>query len=142
MVIDITKKIIFSLDEAKNLLPLLVYITEKIKSDVDYLEQQLKRIENQTQDRNEEIKNQIRILTEQWHKKVERTGAKAKGLWIVDFDNGLGYFCWKYPEPDIVYFHGYDDGFTGRKVIASIQDGVINDSRISTDQSNTGLFQQ
>jgi len=35
-------------------------------------------------------------------------------LWLVDFDNGEGYYCWSYPEPAITHYHGYDDGFAGR----------------------------
>ena len=37
-----------------------------------------------------------------------------KGLWLVDFDNGNGYYCWRWPEPELAYFHGYDEGFDGR----------------------------
>ena len=42
------------------------------------------------------------------------TGCQAKGMWLVDFDTGEGYYCWHYPEPEICYFHGYDEGFRGR----------------------------
>ena len=41
-------------------------------------------------------------------------GLEAKGLWLVDFDNGEGYYCWSYPESSITHYHGYDDGFAGR----------------------------
>ncbi len=41
-------------------------------------------------------------------------GLEAKGLWLVDFDNGDGYYCWSYPEPAITHYHGYGDGFGGR----------------------------
>src|SRR5438045_3726832 len=39
---------------------------------------------------------------------------EVKGLWLVDFDSGAGYYCWHYPEPALEYFHGYDEGFPGR----------------------------
>jgi hypothetical protein len=35
----------------------------------------------------------------------------------VDFDNGVGYYCWCYPEPGITHYHGYSDGFAGRVTI-------------------------
>ena len=40
--------------------------------------------------------------------------SEIKGLWLVDFDSGAGYYCWKYPEPSLDYFHGYEEGFAGR----------------------------
>ena len=38
----------------------------------------------------------------------------APSSWLVDFDNGEGYYCWKYPEDTVGHFHGYEDGFAGR----------------------------
>ncbi len=49
-----------------------------------------------------------------WFERVEALGLQAKGLWLVDFDNGAGYYCWRWPEADLEFFHGYDDGFNGR----------------------------
>ena len=49
-----------------------------------------------------------------WVEKVSGFGVEVKGLWLVDFDSGAGYYCWKYPEPSLDYFHGYDEGFAGR----------------------------
>ena len=46
--------------------------------------------------------------------RFRRSDSQAKGLWLVDFDNGEGYYCWSYPEPAITHYHGYDDGFAGR----------------------------
>ncbi|MCB0349012.1 MAG: DUF2203 family protein, partial [Bdellovibrionales bacterium] len=30
---------------------------------------------------------------------------------------GSSYFCWKYPEEDILFSHGYLEGFTSRVAI-------------------------
>jgi hypothetical protein len=35
-------------------------------------------------------------------------------LWIEDFDAGDGYFCWKFPERQIEFWHHYNDGFSKR----------------------------
>ena len=52
-----------------------------------------------------------------WAEAVQALGAEAKGLWLVDFDAGSGYYCWKYPEAIVSHYHGYDDGFAGRMKI-------------------------
>ena len=49
-----------------------------------------------------------------WAESVMALGIQVKGLWLVDFDSGSGYYCWKHPEPALEYFHGYDEGFAGR----------------------------
>ena len=49
-----------------------------------------------------------------WAEALVRLGLEIKGLWLVDFDNGGGYYCWRYPEPALQYFHSYEDGFGGR----------------------------
>ena len=54
-----------------------------------------------------------RVVSE-WAEALMGMGIEVKGLWLVDFDNGSGYYCWSYPEPSLQYFHGYDDGFRGR----------------------------
>jgi hypothetical protein len=45
-------------------------------------------------------------------------GCLPKGIWLVDFDNGEGYYCWRYGDDQIEYFHGYSDGFSGRIAIS------------------------
>ena len=49
-----------------------------------------------------------------WAEALVRLGLEIKGLWLVDFDNGGGYYCWRYPEPALQYYHSYEDGFGGR----------------------------
>lgn len=59
-----------------------------------------------------------RQIVARWTAEIEALGGEAKGLWLVDFDAGDGYFCWKHPEPAMAHFHGYDEGFAGRVPIA------------------------
>jgi hypothetical protein len=35
-------------------------------------------------------------------------------LWLVDWDSGDGYYCWRFPEQAIGFFHTYEEGFGGR----------------------------
>ena len=54
-----------------------------------------------------------RVIGE-WAELVMQLGIDVKGIWLVDFDNGSGYYCWQHPEPALQYFHGYEEGFRGR----------------------------
>jgi hypothetical protein len=65
----------------------------------------------QLEDADAEVYQQI---VEDWAESVMALGIEVKGLWLVDFDSGGGYYCWKYPEPALEYFHGYEEGFPGR----------------------------
>jgi hypothetical protein len=49
-----------------------------------------------------------------WAQSIMDLGVEVKGLWLVDFDSGGGYYCWRHPEPALEYFHGYEEGFSGR----------------------------
>jgi regulator of sirC expression with transglutaminase-like and TPR domain len=49
-----------------------------------------------------------------WSRQIAALGAEAKGVWLVDFDSGAGYYCWRYPEERLEYFHSYEEGFAGR----------------------------
>jgi hypothetical protein len=53
-------------------------------------------------------------IVQDWADAVMSLGIEVKGLWLVDFDNGSGYYCWQHPEESLQYFHGYDEGFRGR----------------------------
>jgi hypothetical protein len=53
-------------------------------------------------------------VVEEWANQIMALGLEIKGLWLVDFDSGAGYYCWKYPEPSLGHFHGYEEGFSGR----------------------------
>jgi hypothetical protein len=57
--------------------------------------------------------DQDRVLAE-WSDEITTLGCVVKGPWLVDFDNGSGFYCWRWPEPRVEYFHGYDEGFNDR----------------------------
>jgi len=59
----------------------------------------------------------IQAVIERWAHEMEALGAEVKGVWLVDFDNGSGYYCWKWPEEVVDHFHGYEEGFGGRSRI-------------------------
>jgi regulator of sirC expression with transglutaminase-like and TPR domain len=91
---------VFTLDEARALFPQVRRITNAA---VEKFEELAEELESERQE-----------LAERWAREVRALGVEVKGLWLVDFDSGAGYYCWKYPEPGLDHFHGYEEGFTGR----------------------------
>lgn len=65
----------------------------------------------------EEVEDQIQKEIRRWTKEINGMGIEVKGLWLVDFDNGSGYYCWQRGEETLLYEHSYEDGFSGRKII-------------------------
>ena len=59
-------------------------------------------------------RSRIQHIVNGWADEVRALGVEVKGLWLVDFDNGEGYYCWKYPEDTVGHYHGYEEGFAGR----------------------------
>lgn len=94
----------FSYDEAAALLPEVRRLTEETYLKVAALSEE---VGNEAQARIDEV------VTD-WARRLIEMGIEVKGLWLVDFDNGSGYYCWRYPETGLHFFHSYEDGFRGR----------------------------
>ena len=116
----------FKLHQAQEILPLVYRVTEESAREVRYLMGCIEALPDKKSNRAFEIQDQINAIIEKWQNKLERLGAKPKGLWLADFDNGDGYFCWKFPETAILHKHGYQDGFTGRILISSNEESNEN----------------
>ncbi len=123
-IIEINRRRLFSLRDAQDLLPLVYRLTDEASRDVKKQMQCLEALPNRKSDRAIEVEAVIDAIVDRWQKKIQRLGGLPKGLWLADFDNGEGYWCWKYPETSIEHCHGYQDGFSGRRLI-SVMPGVI-----------------
>jgi hypothetical protein len=93
-------KRIFTYEEALELLPEVQRITANAASQVDGL--------------NEQAVAEAQEIIAGWADELLNLGLEVKGLWLVDFDSGSGYYCWQHPETSLQFFHDYDDGFRGR----------------------------
>jgi hypothetical protein len=111
-VIEINQKRFFTLEAARGLLPVIRRVTEKSFQDIKRLSSQLNYVKDQA--RKGDLEKEVQQAFQNWTQKISKLGCEAKGMWLVDFDTGEGYFCWHYPEPHIEYFHGYFEGFRGR----------------------------
>lgn len=107
----------FSLEEARALLPQVVALTERAFAEVQSLADTAHTYEPEDPKR-QALADTAQKVVERWAKSITELGAEVKGLWLVDFDSGDGYYCWKYPEPSLEYFHSYETGFGGRTLIA------------------------
>jgi len=105
---------VFNINEARALLPLIYHITELSQQKVKKMLNRLEAIKGQNMLLTNQIEQEISLEVEKWQNKLKRLGVTPKGMWLADFDNGSCYYCWKFPETDIRYFHGYKDGFSGR----------------------------
>lgn len=113
----------FSLKEARILLPNVRDITVRYHQKIHAMQESWKnRLQSKEGDR-KKIEGQIDIFLKEWALQLFRLGVEVKGLWLVDFDSGDGYYyCWKYNEQDIEYFHLYETGFSGRRPIELLED--------------------
>jgi len=102
LVLGSPQKKVFTLEEARSLLPKVKQITSEAVFKFARLSEA------------EETEDERQGVVGEWAREVLSLGAEIKGLWLVDFDSGAGYYCWKYPETALEYFHGYEEGFAGR----------------------------
>ena len=112
---QVTRRI-FSLDEARALLPQVKTLTADAVRRVEDLSARMQKAQ-ETDSARASIEASIEEAIREWSLAIERLGLEAKGLWLVDFDNGQGYYCWCYPEDTVSHFHEYDGGFRGRMKI-------------------------
>jgi hypothetical protein len=97
----VSKKI-FSYEDASALLPEVQRLTNEAVARADALDEATATGDD------------YQRIVQDWADAVMSLGIEVKGLWLIDFDNGSGYYCWKYPEESLQYFHGYEEGFGGR----------------------------
>jgi hypothetical protein len=106
----------FSLEEASAVLPSVREVTEKAVQACEHVVDQMQGL-SPADPEHVRLGGSLSAIVERWTAQVETLGAEVKGLWLVDFDNGEGYYCWRHPESVITHFHGYDEGFAGRMKI-------------------------
>lgn len=110
---------VFTLAEADSLLPLVRNITEQSAEELAPVKRRLNNM-LATDPRTPAVQKEYEDIIKRWVSKLERLGVVVKGLWLVDFDTGDGYLCWKYPELGIAHYHGYDEGYAGRRPLAEV----------------------
>ena len=105
-----------SLDEARELLPAVRRVTADAVQRAEVLADAIEGLEDDAPERST-LGAELKSVVDGWRGRIQEMGLEAKGLWLVDFDNGDGYYCWRYPEESLSHYHGYDEGFAGRMKI-------------------------
>jgi hypothetical protein len=106
---------IFTLEEAQALMPQVRAASEPVFSLASSLTEELAQAEEGgDEDRAEPLRERIQTLVQAWQQSMQDLGAEVKGLWLVDFDSGDGYWCWAYPEAELGHWHSYEGGFRSR----------------------------
>ena len=106
---------VFNLEEAQALMPAVKVMTEPVFQLAASLAEELTDAEEKGADaRADELRERLQMLVESWADGIRDLGADVKGLWLVDFDSGDGYWCWAYPEENLDHWHSYDGGFGSR----------------------------
>ena len=104
---------IFTYDEALNTFPLVRDLTSAAVRQIEALTSNLGSRE-ELDARREDLEEAQERIVHAWAREVTSIGCEVKGGWLVDWDSGDGYYCWRFPEPSISHFHTYDEGFAGR----------------------------
>ncbi|MHB1581739.1 MAG: DUF2203 family protein [Acidithiobacillus sp.] len=110
---------VFTLHEAEAIFPLVRFITAQAHDELtSVLESMRVSMENRAALIQHE--GHYEEIVQRWINKMERLGVVVSGLWLVDFDTGDGYLCWRYPEVALGFYHGRDQGFGQRRPLPDI----------------------
>lgn len=112
--ITINRRGVFSLSQAQQILPVIRRITLEYSAKVELLIARLEILQLTQTEIICELEKQVNELIQIWNDKIRKLGAIPRGLWAVDLDSGSGYFSWKHPETDLLYWHGYNESYNDR----------------------------
>lgn len=133
-VFEFNRHSVLDFARASQLLPLVYKITVDADQELQNLTSKLQqqKLNYKTQEV-AETEDQIQKLVGRWESKILKLGLEPKGIWLVDFDAGNGFYCWKYPELELKFWHGYKDGFSGRRPISEneIEKAGLRDDEIN-----------
>ena len=103
----------WTLDAARALLPDVRARTAEAVAQVEALSARRDALPPESPQRNA-VEGELSLVVSRWLRAMEALGVDVKGAWLVDFDCGSGYYCWRWPEADLEFFHSYEEGFGGR----------------------------
>ena len=98
---SINQKRTFGWVEAMSLLPVVRRITQEAVQHAEALAVRYEALPEGNATRRD-LENELNSVILAWAAKIQKLGADAKGLWLVDFDAGDGcVYAWRYPDPEL-----------------------------------------
>ena len=143
---------IFTVEEANARLPLVRAIMTDLIQLATELSERRDRLSQLSRGRSGDLSDVYRAEVEQVEQSLEKDserisdylrellelGVEPKSAMagLVDFpaviDGKLAYLCWKYGEPEVLFWHGLEAGFAGRQSLTA-------DSVAGSDHSDDSL---
>lgn len=108
---------VFTLPEARALMPLVIKITTAAHKKLEPLRAQLQATMPVNDESLHAVEQAYRKVVQGWIDKLQRLGVTASDLWVVHFDTGDGHLCWRFPELRLANFHLYEDCEKGRRAV-------------------------
>ena len=135
----------FTLKEANEILPQIKLLVEEIKEKRSKLYSLIEKYEEESEGRKDQLEIMfIKTEIDQLNKEIselidiiESFGAVVKGIdpFLVDFPSEhkgqLIWLCWKEDEEKIEYWHGFSEGFAGRKPISELKEEDLTENNFS-----------
>ena len=107
-VIPIHSRRQFTQGEAEELLPILRRITEAADSRAREIHEQLRWVPRE-EPLAARLQGDLDLVVRRWAIKVSRLGCAPRGVWLVDFDAGDGWYSWRYGDEQLSFFHPHGE---------------------------------
>lgn len=105
--IPIHSRRVFSKDEAESILPVIRRITERASAAAGEINDQIKFIPAD-EPLHKRLNMELDMIVRQWAIKVAKLGVNPRGVWLVDFDAGNGWFSWRMGDEGLSFFHPHN----------------------------------
>ena len=106
-VVPIHSRRTFTKEEAEGLLPVVRRITEQVSGEVSELQEQIRYVPH-TEPLYQRLYSQIELAVRRWAIKISKLGCEPRGIWLVDFDAGKGWFTWRLGDSGLAFFHSHE----------------------------------
>ncbi len=110
---------VFTLAEVREAFPVVQRITRQAYAELDPVRQRLARLVP-GHPAQREVEAEYEVIVRRWVGKMQRLGLLVRGLWLVDFDTGDGFLCWRFPQLKVGHYYAYGEAYTDRRPIGEV----------------------